>query len=64
MKKLYRSKDNKIIAGVIGGIGEYTDIDPTILRLFWLILTMFTGFLPGIIVYFFSLLIVPKKPKE
>jgi phage shock protein C len=63
MKKLYRSKDNKVLAGVIGGIGEYFDIDPVILRIIWILLVVFTAFAPGIIVYFFSVLIIPKKLK-
>ena len=63
MKKLYKSDKNKIFAGVIGGIGEYFDVDPVVLRLVWLLLIVFTGFVPGIIVYFIAVLIVPKKPK-
>jgi phage shock protein C len=63
MKKLYRSKENKVLAGVIGGIGEHFDIDPVILRIIWIFLVVFTAFAPGIIVYFFSVLIIPKKLK-
>ena len=60
-KKLYRSKSNKIIAGIIGGLGEYFDIDPSVLRLLWLVVLVFTGFIPGIIVYLAGMLIVPKR---
>ena len=63
MKKLYRSKENKVLAGIIGGIGEYFDIDPVILRIIWVLLVVFTAFVPGIIVYLFAVLIVPKKLK-
>lgn len=63
MKKLYRSKENKVLAGVIGGIGEHFDIDPVILRIIWILLVVFTAFVPGIIVYFFAVLIIPKKLK-
>lgn len=59
MKKLYRSKDNKVIAGVIGGLGEYLDIDPTILRLAFLALVVFTAIIPGIVFYLLALLVVP-----
>lgn len=63
MKKLYRSDTNKIFAGIIGGIGEYFDIDPTLLRLLWLIVFVFTGIVPGIFVYIIAIFIVPKKLK-
>ena len=63
MKKLYRSKENKVLTGVIGGIGEYFDIDPVVLRIIWVLLVVFTAFVPGIIVYLFAVLIVPKKLK-
>lgn len=58
-KKLYRSKKNKIIAGVIGGIGEYFDVDPVLLRLLWVLIVAFTGFIPGIIAYPFAIIIIP-----
>jgi phage shock protein C len=62
-KKLYKSKDNKIFCGVIGGVGEYFDIDPVLLRVVWLLIVVFTGFFPGLIAYFVACLIVPKKPE-
>jgi phage shock protein PspC (stress-responsive transcriptional regulator) len=61
MKKLYRSRTNRILGGVCGGIGEYFDIDPTIIRLLW-ILFIFAGG-SGIIAYIIALLIVPEQPK-
>ncbi len=61
MKKLYRSKENKIVGGVIGGLGEYFNIDPTILRLVWLLFAIVTAVIPGIIAYIIALLIVPIK---
>ena len=42
-KKLRRSKKNKVIAGVCGGIGEYLDVDPTVIRLVWVVFTLFSG---------------------
>jgi len=64
MKKLYRSDTNKTIAGVIGGIGEYINVDPVLLRLLWVIIVVFTAIIPGIITYIAAVLIIPKKPKE
>lgn len=61
MKKLYKNNKNKIFAGVIGGIGEYFNIDPVILRLIWISATVFTGFAPGIIAYLISVFVVPDK---
>lgn len=61
MKKLYRSKQNKIFGGIIGGLGEYFEVDPVLMRLVWLIILISTGVIPGLIVYIIALFIVPKK---
>jgi len=61
VKRLYRSKDNRVIAGILGGIGEYLNIDPVLIRLVFVALTVFTGFVPGIIFYIVALLIVPER---
>lgn len=61
-KKLTRSRTNRILAGVMGGLGEFFGIDATLLRLGYAILTVFTGFIPGIIGYFLAILIVPIAP--
>ena len=60
-KKLYRSNDNKIIFGIAGGIGEYLNIDPTVIRVIWIFSTAFFGFL--IIAYILLLFVIPEKPK-
>jgi len=62
MKKLYRSDENKTVAGIIGGVGEYFNIDPVVLRLLLILILIFTGFVPGLITYFIAMLVVPKKP--
>jgi len=62
MKKLYRSKDNKIFAGIIGGLGEYFDIDPVLLRVLWLLIVIFTGVVPGVMAYIIAMFIVPSGP--
>ena len=61
IKKLYRSKSNKVLAGIIGGLGEYLDIDPAILRVIWILIIVFTAFVPGVVAYFLMLLVVPKN---
>ncbi len=63
-KKIYRSEKNKVLAGVFGGVGEYAQIDPVILRLIWVIIFVFTGFLPGLIAYLLAIMVMPKKPLE
>ncbi len=60
-KKLERSLDDKMVAGVCGGIGEYFDIDPTIVRLLWVALSLAFG--GGIIAYIIAWLIVPEESR-
>lgn len=62
-RKLYRSNDDKIVAGIIGGIAEYFDVDSVFLRVIWILILVFTGFIPAIIAYLLALLVVPRKPK-
>lgn len=59
-KRVYRSKHNRVFAGVCGGLGEYFEIDPVILRLLWLLVVIFTGVFPGIIAYIIAIFIVPE----
>lgn len=63
-KRLYRSRTNKVFAGICGGLGEYLDIDPVALRLVWVIATVFTGIVPGILAYFIAIFIVPEQFSE
>jgi len=61
-KKLYRSRKDRVLFGVCGGIAEYFNIDPTIVRLVWVIMTLIYGV--GILLYIILTLIVPKEPLE
>jgi phage shock protein C len=61
-KRLYRSKENKVFAGILGGIGEYSDIDPVLIRVLYVVFTAFTGFAPGVVAYIITLFIVPRRP--
>lgn len=58
IKRLYRSGKNSIIAGVCGGLGEYFDIDPVIIRLLWIVFSLAYGC--GIIAYLIAWIIIPK----
>ena len=60
-KKLYRNTSNKMVAGVCAGLGEYLNIDPTIVRLIWALVGL-TG--AGILVYLVAALIIPEKPSN
>lgn len=60
-KKLYRSNDKKILAGVLAGIAEYFNYDPTLVRLLFVLLVIITGIVPGILIYILAALLVPKK---
>jgi phage shock protein C len=61
-KKYFRSRTDKQLAGVIGGLAEYFGLDSSLLRLLWVLITVFTGFVPGLFVYFVAILIVPLGP--
>ena len=60
MKRLYKSKTDKKICGVCGGLAEYLGIDPTIVRLIWAILVVFFG--TGILIYIIAALVLPERP--
>ncbi len=59
-KKLYKSRRNKMICGVCGGIGEYFGIDPTVVRLIWAVLILCFG--TGILAYIIAALLIPDIP--
>ena len=62
-KKLYRSNDKKI-SGVCSGIAEYFDVDPTLIRLLWVALTIFSACFPGIILYIIFAIVMPVRPYD
>lgn len=57
-KKLYRSSTNKMICGVCQGIAEYINLDPTVVRLLWVIFSIFGV---GVLVYIVAAIIMPIK---
>ena len=60
MHKLHRSRKNRMLAGVCGGLGEFFGIDPTVIRIIWIIGTLFSmGF--GIILYLILWVVVPEE---
>ena len=61
-KKLYRSNANKKVAGVCGGLAEYLNIDPTIVRLIWALIIFCAG--AGLLAYIVCALVIPEKPTD
>jgi len=60
--QLYRSRSDRKVVGVCAGIGQYFSIDPTVIRIVWVFLTIISGFIPGIVVYFVFSLLIPEEP--
>ena len=58
MKKLYRSS-NRVMAGVCGGIAEYFDIDPTLIRVAYVVLSLFSATFPGVLLYIILMILIP-----
>jgi phage shock protein C len=61
-KRLYRSKTKRTLSGVCGGLEDYFDIDVTIIRLVWVLITIMSGGLPGIVAYVIAVFIIPEEP--
>ena len=59
-KRLYKSNSNKVIDGVCGGIGEYFNIDPTLVRLAWVVFCALGG--SGLPAYIIMALLIPRQP--
>jgi len=64
MKRIYRSQEDKKIAGILGGLGELFDIDPTLLRLLFVFIGLATGIVPLIVAYFVGWIIIPKGKNQ
>ena len=61
-KRLYRSRTEVQIAGICGGLGLYFSLDPVLIRLIAVAITLMTGLLPGILAYLAAWLIMPREP--
>jgi phage shock protein C len=62
MKRLYRSRSESQVFGVCGGLGQYLEVDPTVVRLLWVVLAVATAIFPGLIAYLLAAIIVPLEP--
>jgi len=62
MKRLYRSRTNRILGGICGGLGTYFDTDPNILRILWVALTILSVGV-GVIAYIVAWILIPEEPE-
>lgn len=60
-KRLYRSMNNKMIAGVCGGVAEYFGLDPALVRLGWIVFCALGG--SGVLAYIIAAIVIPKSPE-
>lgn len=58
-KRLYRSSTNRMIGGICGGIGEYLDVDPTLIRLAWVVFSAMGG--SGLLAYVIAAILMPER---
>ena len=61
-RKLYRIREGKKLAGVCGGIAEYFNLDPTLIRIIWALIAWFAGV--GIILYIICAFVMPEKEDD
>lgn len=59
-KRLYRSKKDNMLAGICGGLAEYFDVDPSLVRLATVLLCLYAG--TGLLVYIIAAIIIPEDP--
>ena len=62
MKRIYRSRKDRKIAGICGGLGELFNIDPTLIRLLVILIAVATGFVPVIVTYILGWWVIPEEP--
>jgi phage shock protein C len=60
-KRLIRSRSDRKIAGVCAGMGQYLDLDISLVRILWVLVTFAVGFFPGLIAYIVAWIIVPEE---
>ncbi len=63
MKKLMKS-NNQMIAGVCAGLAEYMEVDPTVIRVIYALLTVFSAAFPGILLYLILCILIPSQEQN
>ena len=59
-ERLYRSRTDRVLFGVAGGMADWLDVDPSVVRLVWAILVLFGG--AGLLLYIIAALVIPEEP--
>lgn len=62
-KRLVRPRQGRKIAGVCAGLAEYFDLDVTLVRVLWLVVTFFSALVPGLVAYFVAWIVMPEEPE-
>jgi phage shock protein C len=62
VKRLYRSREERMLGGVCGGLAEYLSVDPTLIRILFIVFAFAGG--PGLLAYIIMLFVVPEEPVE
>ncbi len=61
-KKLYRSKTDKTIAGVCGGLAKYLNLDVALVRVLWVVISLCTAAVTGLVIYAVCCAVIPEEP--
>lgn len=61
-KKLYRSRTDKMLCGVLGGLAEYLNADATLIRILYAALSVFSAGFPGVVLYIICAIVIPEAP--
>lgn len=61
-KRLWRSRNDAVIAGICGGVADYLKVDPVLIRVLWIVFTFVGG--GGLIAYLICWLVIPREPEE
>lgn len=64
IKRLYLSSKDRKLSGVCGGIGEYFQVDSTLVRLAWVMITIMSGIFPGVLAYIIAAIVMPEHPTK
>lgn len=62
-KRLYRSREDRILAGICGGLGDYFGYDPVLIRILAVVLLVLTGLFPLGVIYLVAIFIIPLEPE-
>lgn len=61
-KRLYRSRSDRMVAGICAGLAHYANLDPTVMRVIFVLTTLATGLAAGIIAYIALWVVIPEEP--